>query len=451
MGAGWAVQRALQAAREQLGPGVAAGAAADQGQRGAAGAGLAHGLQAVTQAEGHAFHHCVSQIGRCVLGAQADEAAAGARVVVGCALATEVGQEDRRAGLTWIRQGGDLGRQPGFAVTARQLCDPAEGAGGAEHHGHLVPARWQRVGEGVHCLLGRRLEAAADAEHHARGAERDKTLVGLGGTYANGAGGVVTGAAGDRQTGRESPVAGDVGVQRGADLAPFDQPGHLRFIEPAGRQHDRAPAPGRHVQPQRAGGVGHLADGFAAEPQAQPVLGQQHTPDLGKAVWFMLAQPDQLGRGEAGHGQVARDLARLRHALFQRLAGLFGATVVPQDGGAQHLVVGTKQHRAVHLAGQADGAHLGPCAGCKLSQLRHRQVQRLPPVGRILLAPAGLRAAQCQGGFGAGVDPVVVAQQQQFQARGAEVNAEVHGACPCRCARQNGWPPGAGIRSVSGP
>ena len=59
---------------------------------------------------------------------------------------------------------------------------------------------------------------------------------------------------------------------------------------------------------------------------------------------------------------------RARLGLLERGALLLAAAVVPEDGGAQRLVGGVEQRRAVHLAGEAHGL-APPCAGSAGSAL----------------------------------------------------------------------------------
>ena len=52
--------------------------------------------------------------------------------------------------------------------------------------------------------------------------------------------------------------------------------------------------------------------------QAHVVLGQQHAARVLEHRGLVLAHPHQLGRGEAGHGDVAGDLASARLGLLER-------------------------------------------------------------------------------------------------------------------------------------
>ena len=93
--------------------------------------------------------------------------------------------------------------------------------------------------------------------------------------------------------------------------------------------------------------VGQVLSGQA---QAQVVLGQEDPRDVGEDLGFVLRHPQQLRGGEAGHGEVAGDGGQARLAFGELPAGILGASVVPQNGRAQHGVVAGEQRRTVHLA-----------------------------------------------------------------------------------------------------
>ena len=425
------LQRAAQAAGQQLGPGIAAGTAAHQGQRRSRGRALhlarscLHRLQPVHEPKAHALHHGTGHVGGIVLGAQAHEDAGGSGIVVGRALAAQVGQKDRGLGMACEVHSLHCGGQLGLGLPG-DACQPAKGAGGAEHDRHLVPAARQRVGEGMHGTLGGRREPVGHPEHHARGTQRHKALPCLARTHAHRTGGVVAAAAGHGHPGGQAPAGGHVGAQHARGIAALGQARHVGTGQAAGGEQGVAPIAARHVQPQGAGCIGHVAHRVARELQAQPVLGQQHAADARKHFGLVLAQPQQLGCGKAGHGQVAGDLARGGHSLLQ--LGAFGrrAAVIPEDGRAQHLALRAQHHGAVHVARQAHAAHLRPGIGRLRTQPRHGSFGSGQPVGRVLLAPGRLGAVLGHRRIGHGVHLLVFAQQQQFDTRGAQVNTQVH-------------------------
>ena len=103
-------------------------------------------------------------------------------------------------------------------------------------------------------------------------------------------------------------------------------------LRPGRGQHLGRPAALADVQPQRAGGVGSVARLLAGHEQADVVLGQQHAARVLEHRRFVLAHPDELGRRETRHGDVAGDLPAARLGLLERGALLFAATIVPENG-----------------------------------------------------------------------------------------------------------------------
>ena len=70
----------------------------------------------------------------------------------------------------------------------------------------------------------------------------------------------------------------------------------------------------RDVEQQRARGVGHVDRPLAGQPQPHVVLGQHHVRDARVDVGLVRAQPQQLGRGEAGQRAVAGQLDEARRS-----------------------------------------------------------------------------------------------------------------------------------------
>ena len=78
----------------------------------------------------------------------------------------------------------------------------------------------------------------------------------------------------------------------------------------------------------------------------------------------------------------------------------------------------------MHLARQADGGGLGKLGRVPGLQLVQAMAGGLPPVLGRLFAEAGLRATDLQRLAAAGDDVVVVADQRDLDAGGADVDAE---------------------------
>ena len=111
------------------------------------------------------------------------------------------------------------------------------------------------------------------------------------------------------------------------------------------------------------------------------------------------------------------------------------ARVVPQDAGAQHLIAAVEQRRAMHVAGQADA--LDRCEFCGLLRL---QVGKHcfgggDPVGRILLGPARMRPRNLERARRRTDHGLIRIDQQNLDARRAEIDAEIHHVPPDRAER----------------
>ncbi|MDT4862020.1 hypothetical protein FQZ97_966510 [compost metagenome] len=131
---------------------------------------------------------------------------------------------------------------------------------------------------------------------------------------------------------------------------------------------------------------------LAAQQQAHIGFRQQDLGDFVENGGLVLADPGNLGRGEAGHGDIAGKLAQIGERRFH-FAALGGrAAVVPQDGWAQHLIAGIEQGGAMHVAGQADAAHRSQLGWMCLAERVYGGERCRPPIGGVLLGPAGMGA-----------------------------------------------------------
>src|SRR5689334_1309917 len=137
----------------------------------------------------------------------------------------------------------------------------------------------------------------------------------------------------------------------------------------------------------------------------------------------MLAQPQQLRRGEPGQRAVARQLDETVEA-DQRLdlvaLGL-RALVVPEDRRADHRVGRVQRHQPVHLPGQADPGDLA------VDQPVQRLLGRPPPVLGILLRPARPRRRERIGDLAPLEHGAVLADRDRLDRRSPHIDAG-HGA-----------------------
>ena len=241
------------------------------------------------------------------------------------------------------------------------------------------------------------------------------------------------------RVGRLVAAAGD---DRGAGTQPGggggerrDRAGHLRPLErrrqPGGRDPERGDDLGRpvargQVEQDRAGPVGLVHGVLAGQAEPQVVLGQQDVGGPRPHVGLVIADPDELRRGEAGQRVVAgdRDEPLRADCGTDRVALGGGPLVVPQDGRAEHAVGVVEQHQPVHLAGQPDrldvvagdarGGQDGPDRG-------HGPV---PPGGRVLLAPERVGRAEAVLGGADPADRAGLVDEDGLGRRRRDVDAE---------------------------
>ena len=156
-----------------------------------------------------------------------------------------------------------------------------------------------------------------------------------------------------------------------------------QLVRPVARRRRRATAcrrsPTCRSPCRRSAAAGHSP--WAAAPSAT----------LAKISGSCAATQSSFGAVKPGIAMLPV-IARKRGSRVE-LGGFLGrAAVVPQDAGAQHLVGGVEQRRAVHLAGEADAldrGHLLRRARRRARRARPRQA--VHQLVRVLLRPAGVR------------------------------------------------------------
>ena len=126
----------------------------------------------------------------------------------------------------------------------------------------------------------------------------------------------------------------------------------------AGIQHRLAPVAFRHVEPHRAGGIGHVGGEIARHAKTQIVFRQQDFRHLPENLRLVSLHPQKLGRGKAGHHQVAGDRAGSGYAFLKKRTLFCTAAIVPENGGSQHAMLAIEQRRAVHLPGNPQRFHV---------------------------------------------------------------------------------------------
>ena len=141
----------------------------------------------------------------------------------------------------------------------------------------------------------------------------------------------------------------------------------------------------------------------------------------------MFADPKKFCEREICQRGIAGELNEAVEAdgalEFFRLR--FRSLVAPDQRGTNDFVVFIEEDGAVHLAGKTNGGEgIGGEAG-GLQRFANSDGSGAPPVARILLRPAGLRAGKIGMFLGArGENGAVAVQNDRASAACADVNAE---------------------------
>ena len=213
-----------------------------------------------------------------------------------------------------------------------------------------------------------------------------------------------------------------------AGAVPSTRRGSMRRSRPLGASDRVATS---RAAPRRASSVPAASDdvggALAGELQADKSLGRRSEAARAQRPGSWRGQPEQLRRREAGHRRARRAMrasSGTPRAWSSAALGL-GAAVVPQDGRPQRPVGRVEQHRAVHLAREADRGHAGHLARCA------RRASR----SRALATACHQSSGSCSEASGAGwrgrerharlaEDGLGLVDEDDLDRRGAEVDAE---------------------------
>ena len=233
-----------------------------------------------------------------------------------------------------------------------------------------------------------------------------------------------TGAAARPQLGATS------GAQRAGRLACL-RPGAASASRRA-RSRPAAPrdqSPPRHVEPQRAGGIGHVGHGLAGQPQPHVVLRQQHARATAAKI------SGSCSRTHSSLGAVKPGIARLpAMRASSRLAPLRARRIRAALRPSFHRIAGRSTRSS--CVEQHRRRASGPTGRCRA---RRRTLRAAPRAARP--APrawrATSRAGSCSDHSGCGRDTAsgaravattrcVIVEQQRLDLGRADVDAEVH-------------------------
>ena len=222
----------------------------------------------------------------------------------------------------------------------------------------------------------------------------------------------------------EPPGGGDVRLEISRDLRTLDQARHGFFGQARRREQGVVPAPPADIEPERAGGVGHFGHRFAREAEAHVILGQEHPLRRLGDFGLVRGDPQHFRRGEAGHGEIAGALRKIRNAPLELVAFGERAAVIPQDRRPQRLVLSVEQGRAMHLAREADAGQSGEFRWGAAADRGDRGLDPLDPVGGVLLAPQRLRTRNAERGRSLGDHALRAVDEQRFHRRSADVQPQ---------------------------
>ncbi len=186
------------------------------------------------------------------------------------------------------------------------------------------------------------------------------------------------------------------------------------------------PRPPSDVEPQRAGGVRHVGRPLAGQAQAHVVLGQQHGAGATEDLGLVLGDPQQLRGGEAGHREIAGDLACGGDACFERGTLRRAAAVVPEDGRPQHRSAASSSTAPCIWPDRPMPRTAASAAGC-----RWRRVSTAVSVACHHAAGSCSDQRGCGRCTSSGDADLLdrnlaVVDQQRLERRRPEVDAEVH-------------------------
>ena len=312
------------------------------------------------------------------------------------------------------------------------IAEPLVAGSSGQHAAHEMPAA-VGMGKCMERIVGINAELVSGDEDGAGSAQGDVAAACAHNAGTHSSSGVVAGAAHHLCGSGDAQCGSHFGQDSAYHFIAFVQAGHLLFGNAADLQHFLAPALVLHVQQQHTGSIGIVTAMHTGEDIVDVVLGQHDLCDLRKVLRLFFLHPQDLGSCEAGEGDVGSEGRQLLLAddTVQVINLLGGTAVIPQDGGADDIVLRIQNHQTVHLAAAADTGHLAAVkTGQQFGNTFHNGL--LPVLGG-LLAPAGI--GEFQGiFFGDCVhDPAFPVHQQQLGSGGAQINTDIiHTQTPLR-------------------
>ena len=148
---------------------------------------------------------------------------------------------------------------------------------------------------------------------------------------------------------------------------------------------------------------------------------------LFEKLWFMGLEPEELWRGEAGHGGHPGKLPDIGKFPVEGSGFRPGASVIPKNGWTKNLARRIQNHGPVHLSGKPNGRNAQPVLAVPGTQQFAGLLQGQPPVLWILFRPAGLRPCDRQWDFGKPHNTLFMVGDYAFERRRPEIDAKIGG------------------------
>ena len=213
-----------------------------------------HQVEPVAQPEGDSLEHGPGQVAPIVAEGQADERAPGERIGMRAALAGEVRQEEQPVAARRRPSPAAVDEVAELDARRERVAEPAQAAGGREHHRHEVPAAGHGVAERVDAAVRLVQTAGRSSRRRRRTCPSERAIVpGPTRPDPDRVGRLVAAAGHDRRPG---PQAGRGGRRRLTDA------GDLRTLE-------RRRQPGR-IDPERVDDLGRpVARGEVEQERAR--------------------------------------------------------------------------------------------------------------------------------------------------------------------------------------
>ena len=203
--------------------------------------------------------------------------------------------------------------------------------------------------------------------------------------------GAVGRAAGDGGAGGQARRRGGLGGHAARKVGGLEEAGELVGAESGHPDELGVPVLPRHVEEERALRLDAVGGRLAGEEEADVVLHEEDVRGAGEGVRLVLLEPHQLRErpGRRGHLVAAREEALGGAARAERLALGGGALVGPHDRAADGPPPRVEENRVVRGAVERERGDAREVDALR-GELREGAAERLPPVGGILLAPAGM-------------------------------------------------------------